>query len=131
MPKFGQRSTNNLSECHPDLIKLFTEVVEDFDCSILCGYRNLTDQDDAYHKGLSKLKYPKSKHNKIPALAVDCVPYPIDWKDTDRMYYFAGFVMGKAKELGIDLRFGGDWDGDTKLKDQTFMDLPHFELRKK
>ena len=29
---------------------------------------------------------------------------------------------------GIPLRWGGDWDVDTELKDNDFDDLPHFEL---
>jgi len=30
--------------------------------------------------------------------------------------------------MGIRLRWGGDWDGDTELDDNKFDDLPHFEL---
>ena len=43
-------------------------------------------------------------------------------------------MKGKADELYIAgkmkhrIRWGGDWDGDTDVKDQKFMDLPHFEL---
>ena len=36
--------------------------------------------------------------------------------------------MGRAVELGIRLRWGGDWDGDNELRDQTFNDLVHFEV---
>jgi hypothetical protein len=34
-----------------------------------------------------------------------------------------------AEETGVDIRWGGDWDGDRSLEDQTFHDLPHFEVR--
>jgi len=50
-------------------------------------------------------------------------------KDVARWYYFGGFVLGTAQELGIDIRWGGDWDGDRDLDDQSFDDLPHFEVR--
>jgi len=63
----------------------------------------------------------------LPAVAIVC-PYPIDWTDTDRFYYFAGHVMAVAAFLGVNLRYGGDWDGDKDLKDNTFNDLCHFEL---
>ena len=46
-----------------------------------------------------------------------------------RFYNFAGTVQGVAKMLNIKIRWGGDWDSDNDLKDQTLYDLPHFELR--
>jgi len=59
---------------------------------------------------------------------VDVLPYPIDWKDTKRMYMFVGFVRGIATSMNIKIRCGADWDGDTQVKDQNFNDLSHFEL---
>ena len=52
------------------------------------------------------------------------------------MYFFGGVVLGIAKMLKAEgkidssIRWGGDWDGDTHIKDQTFIDLPHFEIKK-
>ena len=65
---------------------------------------------------------------KLRTLTV-LAPYPIDWNDKERFYFFAGYVKGIASQMGIELRWGGDWDSDNQLHDQTFMDLPHFELR--
>lgn len=129
MPSYSSRSRGKLQECHPDLQDLFNEVIKHFDCAILTGHRSKEKQNDAFAKGLSKLKYPQSKHNKTPSLAVDVAPYPIDWGDKERFYYFAGVVKGIATQMGIDIRWGGDWDSDTQVHDQTFMDLPHFELK--
>ena len=128
MYKYGTRSTKNLSEAHPELQRLFNEVIKHYDCSIIEGYRGEEEQNRAYYAGKSGLKFPSSKHNKKPSLAVDVVPYPIDWRDKDRFYYFGGLVKGIASQLGIKIRWGGDWDGDNKFKDQSFHDLPHFEL---
>ncbi len=129
MPSFSKRSLSRLSECHPDLQFLFKEVVKYFDCTIICGHRGEEEQNRAFKNNRSKLEYPKSKHNKEPSLAVDVVPYPVEWKNTKRMYLFAGYVWATAKRLGIDnLRLGCDWDSDTEINDQTFHDLPHFEL---
>jgi peptidoglycan L-alanyl-D-glutamate endopeptidase CwlK len=50
-------------------------------------------------------------------------------REVARWYYFGGFVLGVAEETGVDIRWGGDWDGDRSLEDQTFHDLPHFEVR--
>ena len=128
MYKFGTRSTKNLSEAHPDLQALFNEVIKHYDCTVIEGYRGEDEQNKACHAGASKLKFPQSKHNKTPSLAVDVCPYPIDWKDKDRFYHFVGFVKGVASQMGINIRCGADWDGDNDFKDQSFHDLPHFEL---
>ena len=50
-------------------------------------------------------------------------------KDVARWYYFGGFVLGTAEELGIKIRWGGDWNSNRDLDDQTFDDLPHFEVK--
>ena len=130
MPNFGDRSRRNLSEAHPDLQRLFDEVIKHFDCSVIEGHRGQEEQNKYFHSGQSKARYPNSKHNTTPSMAVDVVPYPIEWDNTDRMYMFVGFVKGIATSMGIKLRLGADWDGDTKVKDQNFHDLPHFELVK-
>ena len=123
-----------LQMCHPDLQTLFLEVIKTFDCTITCGHRGQAEQDAAYAAGNSKLKYPNGKHNKTPSLAIDAYPYPVDLKDTKRFYYFAGYVMATAQQLLANgqiksvIRWGGDWDQDTDIKDNTFNDLVHFEI---
>lgn len=130
MPQFSDASMARLKTCHPDLQRVLLEVIKYVDCTVLCGHRTKDEQEEAFRTGKSKVVWPNSKHNAFPhSLAVDVVPYPIDWNDHKRFYYFAGFVLGIAKTLGVDLRFGGDWDGDFDIKDQNFFDLPHFELR--
>jgi len=130
MPSYSRRSSNKLKTCHPDLQRLFNEVVKHFDCTIICGHRSEEEQSDAYYSGRSRLRYPESKHNKQPSLALDVAPYPINWNDKERFYYFAGVVKGIATQMNIPIRWGGDWDTDTDVHDQTFFDLPHFELLK-
>ena len=128
MPSFGTRSQDNLAQAHPELQRLFNEVIKHFDCSVICGHRSQEEQDKAYHEGKSKLKFPQSKHNGSPSLAVDVIAYPIEWDNYRRNYMFVGFVRGVASQLGINIRCGADWDGDTVIKDQNFHDIPHFEL---
>ena len=128
MYSFGKRSRENLAQCHPDLQRLFNEVIKYRDCSVICGHRSEIEQSSAYLKGLSKLRFPQSKHNTSPSMAVDVVPYPIDWEDTGRFYAFAGYVQALADTLGIKIRWGGDWDMDLSTTDQRFHDLPHYEI---
>lgn len=128
MPNFGKESNENLNTAHPDLQRLFREVVKHFDCKVLCGHRSLEDSAKAYAEGKSQVPPGKSKHNAMPSLAVDVAPYPVDWNDRERFHLFAGVVIGIASQMGIGIRWGGDWDRDTEVKDNKFDDLPHFEL---
>jgi len=129
MPKFGTTSQERLYSCHSDLIRLFEAVVVRFDCTVLEGHRGKEKQDNYYKGGKSKVQWPDGKHNSYPSEAVDVVPYPVDWQDRERFHYFGGFVLGMATAMGIKIRWGGDWDMDTQVKDNKFDDLPHFELK--
>lgn len=133
MPKFSKISIQRLATCDTRLQSLFNEVVKYFDCVVLCGIRSKADQDAAVAAGRSKTPYPKSKHNPLPSRAADVAPFnrqgaPVDWTDRERLTLFAGFVLGVAKVRGIPIRWGGDWDQDTEVKDNSFDDLVHFEL---
>ncbi len=132
MPSFGEVSAKRLAECHPDLQRLFNEVVKHVDCTVICGHRGQKEQDQAFADGRSKLKWPNGNHNKVPSMAVDVAPYypgtKIRWDDAKGFIHFAGFVRGVASQMGIKIRSGADWDNDFDLLDNKFNDLPHFEL---
>lgn len=128
MPAFSKRSRENLSQCHPDLQRLFNDVIQHFDCSVICGHRGMEEQEEAFRTGKSKAHFGESKHNHMPSMAVDVVPYPLDWDDRERFGLLAGFVKGRAISLGINIRWGGDWDQDNQMRDETFLDMPHYEL---
>ena len=128
MPVFSERSKRNLSECDERLQKVFNEVIKHFDCTVITGHRSEADQNEAFRSGKSKLRFPQSKHNKLPSLAADVVPFPINWNDRERMTLFAGRVLGVAQMMDVSLRWGGDWDRDTEVRDNRFDDLVHFEL---
>jgi peptidoglycan L-alanyl-D-glutamate endopeptidase CwlK len=138
MPRYSVSSKRKLRTCHPYLQLIFNQIIKEFDCTIICGHRGKVAQSLAFYNRKSKLKWPLSQHNylfrnKPYSLAVDVGPYDmkmggIDWNDTKRICMFAGRVMQKASDLGIKLRWGGDWDQDTETKDNKFNDLVHFEL---
>lgn len=134
MPKFSHSSFSKLATCHPDLQVLFYEVIKNFDCTILEGYRNEADQEKAFTNGNTKLHWPDGRHNRQPSMAVDVAPYPVNRENDKRMYWFAGYVMGIAQKLKDEgrmthsVRFGGDWDRDYDILDNQFQDLVHFEL---
>ena len=129
MPRFSTKSKSKLHSCDERLINLFNKVVKHFDCMVLEGHRGEEKQNAAYDKGNSKVRYPNGKHNQSPSVAVDVAPYPIDWADRDRFHYFGGYVLGVAKQMGLNIRWGGHWNQDTQTKDNKFDDLVHFEIK--
>lgn len=139
MSKFSQASQYQLSTCHPDLSRLMYAALLRHDCTVIQGHRPEEEQERLYMSGASKVLH--GKHNVMPSEAVDAAPFiqgrGIPWpqvgsktyaSDLAQFYYFAGIVMATAAELGIKIRWGGDWDRDNDLADQSFNDLVHFEL---
>ena len=124
MPKFGKHSKKRLETIHPDLQRLLKEAIKYFDFTVIEGTRTI--QRQKYLKKTGKTKTIKSKH--LDGLAVDIAPYPIDWVNIERFIYLAGWVKGIASQMNIDIRWGGDWDNDTRLKNNIFDDYVHFEL---
>ncbi len=132
MPQFSAKSKSKLATCDTRLIEIFNEVIRLVDITVLDGHRSKDLQDLYYSQGTSKVKWPDGKHNVCPSLAVDAAPYPIDWTDRKkvRFFYVAGIVRSISEQKGIEIRWGGNWDGDMDFFDQNFVDLPHFELRR-
>lgn len=126
MIEFGPKSKAELATCHVDLQRLFNRVNELWPCTVLSGRRTPEQQAEKVRSGASKTM--NSRHVSDPSMAADVTPDPLDWDDTARFYYFGGFVLGIAASMNIDIRWGGDWDGDMQVKDNNFNDLVHFEL---
>lgn len=132
MPYFSNKSDMKLDTCHPLLQELFRAVVKKDDCAVIEGHRTRRRQNELYRQGKSKVKWPDGKHNVMPSMAADVAPWlkkkGIPWDESKQFYFFAGKVKAKALALGIQVRWGGDWDGDGDVTDQQFNDLPHWEL---
>ena len=131
MYQWSERSRNKLNTAHPELQRLMNEALKHRDITIIEGHRTKEKQDEYFRTGKSKVQWPNSKHNKMPAMAVDAIPYPFeskDWNDREKFVEFASWIRGLAAGLGIAVRCGIDWDQDFDLKDTTFFDGPHIEL---
>ena len=125
MAKFSSKSLNKLTGVDSRLVTLAYEIVTNHhDCSVVYGLRTIEEQKKLVDEGLSKTM--NSRH--LTGHAIDLVPYPIDWNNEKRFYYFSGMVLAIAKTMNIPIRWGGDWDMDNDLDDQKFMDLVHFEI---
>jgi len=115
--KLSLRSKQKLSGVHPDLVAVVQRAVEitEQDFSVLEGLRSVERQKELYKSGKSKTM--NSRH--LTGHAVDLAPYPLSW-DWEYFYPIADAMNEAAKELGVDVEWGGDW--------KSFPDGPHFQL---
>ena len=125
MFRFGKKSKELLKGVDARLVSVLNELIKIMDVTIIEGVRSSERQEELLKQGLSKVKYSKHMEGK----AVDLAPYPIDWDDLERFYYMGGMIRGIGKELGINVRWGGDWDSDGNIRDQSFNDLVHVEIK--
>lgn len=146
--KFGKRSIDNLDTCHRDLQKIAKLAItrSSVDFGVSEGHRSIERQQQLFQEGKSKIDGVKrlSKHNHNPSLAFDIYAFHADPEfrqklafDTLVLAFIAGVLMSCAEELyekgeiTHKLRWGGNWDRDSIIiHDQSFDDLPHFELIK-
>ncbi|MGC6475177.1 MAG: M15 family peptidase [Parvibaculales bacterium] len=139
--RYSKNSLTQLKSCHADLQLIFSTLITQMDCSILAGYRDAKSQNKLYEQGFSKCRYPHSRHNSQPAMAVDVAPYRadikggVDWQNTASFAYLAGHARAIAWALKTqgrishELVWGGDWNQNGQMHDENFADLVHFELR--
>lgn len=146
MPKFSSKSLSLLEQCHPDLQKVFKEAIKYYDFSVLDSTIRTEEQQKQYVKE-GKSKTMNSKHLKrlVPeygkeySFAVDVLPYfstspHTDWEDYNEFSLLAGIVLGISNYLydngkvGHKITWGGTWGSNKRIKDNTFKDMPHFEL---
>ncbi|MEK0324566.1 MAG: hypothetical protein QQN63_02585 [Nitrosopumilus sp.] len=153
--RYGSASLTRLHTCHGDLQRIANQALSlgIMDISVICGHRTEKEQDALYPK-FTSVKWPDSNHNPLPSLAIDLAPYHSVYgylsgrreqvediarrenRDYLEAYCFiqseyhrlSGIVLSCARHLKIELRWGGDWDSDSNVLNQTFIDLPHFEL---
>lgn len=135
MGTFSKTSQERLATCHPLLQQVANEAIKTcpVDFGIAEGNRTIERQQQLFKEGKSKIDgiTQKGKHNYIPSEAFDIYAY-VNGKisyDAATLSFIAGFIISTAIKLNIKLRWGGNWDGDGEIiKDQTLIDLPHFEL---
>lgn len=101
---------------------------------VIEGLRTKARQQELYAQGRTKpgpvvTWTLKSKH--IDGKAVDLAPVvngKIEWNDSAKFRAIAEAMYSTAKELGVPIRWGGNWDGDDRPGEKGETDGPHFEL---
>lgn len=118
--RFSSNSLKALKTVDAALREICNRAILEYDFSVLCGHRDEAEQNYAFDNGFSRLKFPKSKHNKIPSRAVDIAPYPTLYADPVRFTELSIIIKRIAYELIIPIAWGGDWS--------KFVDMAHWEL---
>lgn len=139
--QYGSKSMSKLDTCHPKLkeVALLGLEMSPYDITIIHGWRGEEVQNALQESGASTKRFPDSKHNTMrpPPLnspeseAFDFGPWvngDIPWNDTHVFACIAGCFFAAAQQLGVTLRWGGDWDSDGSTKDQKLMDWGHLEI---
>lgn len=131
---FGRKSAKNYSTLSLNLRRVVDRALGYgiMDFSIDCGYRDKGEQNRLFTMTppRTKVTWPNSKHNNLPSEAADCVPYVRGGSSWNKLHccVLAGLILAAAKEEGVPLRWGGNWDMDSEpITDQDFQDLAHFE----
>jgi hypothetical protein len=125
MPRFGRKSKERLKGVDAKLVNVANELIKLMDVTVIEGLRSQERQNELVAQGKSKTKFGKHVDGK----ALDLAPYPIDWEDRERFHYMGGLVRGIGHSLGVSVRWGGDWDSDGEIKDNSFDDLVHIEIK--
>lgn len=131
---WGPTSIARLMTCHPLIVTLFQRAIKrpdlPHDLSVICGHRNKEDQDAAFAAGNSRVRWPRGKHNKTPAEAVDVVPFingEQEHRNADIFRKHVPMVKDEWAKMvaeglvppGVTLESGADWGWD----------FPHWEVR--
>lgn len=154
--KLSERSLERLQGVHPNLIKVVKRAIEisKQDFMVLEGVRTKERCMINYGKGRTATQcsakgipttYASPSEAKVTWLnnpfnskhclqndglghAVDLVPYPVDWNTLSKFDRIGEAMKQAAKELGVNIRWGADWDSNGKLREKGESDSPHFEI---
>ena len=144
--KFSANSLERLNTLHPLLKHIALQTLDrsPIDFCVVEGHRSIERQKQLFKEGKSQIDgvSKKGNHNYSPSRAVDLCPWMenrMQWQDRELFCLLAGAVIATAQPFlagqqragraGISLRWGGDWNmNGVPFRDQSFDDLPHFEL---
>lgn len=146
----GARSLANLTGVDDRLVRVVKRAIQltVVDFTVIEGVRSREQCMVNYGKGRTEsqclakgvpAKYAKPTLPKVTWLnnpfaskhtlgkAVDLLPVT-GWNDLKGFDLVADAMLSAAKELGISIRWGADWDKDGKPREKGESDSPHFEL---
>ena len=112
MRSWSAKSKKVYDTLDPRLQVLVTRIRDEVvDISLVSGHRDRLEQTTLYENGYSKLKFPHSKHNKNPSVAVDLQPYPYPTEEP-KLWGALGYIAGRAHAIAAEEGFRIRWDRD-------------------
>lgn len=136
--RFSKKSIENLKGVHPYLVSIVVHALKcntTVDFTVIEGMRTRERQQELFKKGTTKTLNSKHCMQDIGyCYAVDLLPYikgvsSTDiWNKKDAFKAVSDAMFKSSKDLGIKIRWGGDWNQNGRSDDETFYDGPHFEL---
>ena len=131
-----ERSEKRLEGVNPTLVSIVRRAAKrlPFSLFVVEGLRTRERQAELYAQGRTKpgKKVTWTLHSKhLEGKAVDLAPLingAIDWADLSKFDQIAKAMQDAAKEVGVSVRWGGDWDMDGQPRERGESDSPHFEL---
>ena len=131
-----ERSEKRLEGVNPTLVSIVRRAAKrlPFSLFVVEGLRTRERQAELYAQGRTKpgKKVTWTLHSKhLEGRAVDLAPLingAIDWADLSKFDAIAKAMQDAAKEVGVAVRWGGDWDMDGQPRERGESDSPHFEL---
>jgi peptidoglycan L-alanyl-D-glutamate endopeptidase CwlK len=130
----SERSLKRLEGVEEDLVKVVHLAIKrtpvDFGVAWQGGLRTPEEQNQLFKDGYSKCDGHEklSKHQFGEAVDLQVYVGGTAVQSEKMQCIVAGVIASCALELGITLRWGGDWDQDGDIRDNKFNDLYHFEL---
>lgn len=137
---WGAKSKEQYNTAHRDLQLIADTVLAIHDCSFMQGHRDEKTQNTYFQNKTSSVKWPNSKHNSLPSMAMDLAPYIKGENpyDMERVLFFAGIVIAvadmlyKQGKITHKLKWGGSWSTEANatfaFDRNGFYDGIHFEL---
>lgn len=98
-------SLENLRGVHPDLVQVVKRAIE-----------------------LTKVDFKVIEDKRTEARQRQLVAGISLWNGRKAFASVSKAMLSAANELGIPLRWGGDWNQNGRSGDERFYDGPHFEL---
>lgn len=134
--QLDERSEKRLDGVNPTLVSIIRRAAKrlPFALFVVEGLRTRERQAELYAQGRTKpgKKVTWTLHSKhLDGKAVDLAPIingAIDWADLSKFDAIAKAMQDAAKEVGVPMRWGADWDMDGKPRERGESDSPHFEL---
>lgn len=143
---FSKTSAERLATCDPYIQKVLNKAIEisEVDFGIAQGERTVAQQQQYFDEGKSRVNPQNYSAEELPLKgfhitneiytksgAVDIYAYyngAAQW-DSKHLTYLAGIIMAVDGMMENKMKWGGNWDMDgVIIDDQSFDDLPHFQM---